>query len=51
MEILLYRTGNYIQSLVMEHDGGYCEKKNRCVCVCIKLGHLAVQQKLTKHCK
>ena len=27
-EILLYSTGNYIQSLVMEHDGGLCEKKN-----------------------
>ena len=27
-EILLYSTGNYIQSLVMEHEGGKCEKKN-----------------------
>ena len=27
-EILLYSTGNYIQSLVMEHDGGLCEEKN-----------------------
>ena len=24
-EILLYSTGNYIESLVMEHDGGECE--------------------------
>ena len=29
-EVLLYSTGNYIQSLVMEHDGGECEKK---VCI------------------
>ena len=36
-EILLYSTGNYIQSLVMEHDGGECEKKDvyMCVCVCV----------------
>ena len=27
-EILLYSMGNYIQSLVMEHYGGSCEKKN-----------------------
>ena len=27
-EILLYSTGNYIQSFVIEHDAGYCEKKN-----------------------
>ena len=27
-EILLCSTGNYIQPLVMEHDGGKCEKKN-----------------------
>ena len=27
-EILLYSTGNYIQSLMMEHDGGQYEKKN-----------------------
>ena len=27
-EILLYSTGNYIYSLVMEHDGGESEKKN-----------------------
>ena len=27
-EVLLYSTGNYIQSLVMEHDGRYYEKKN-----------------------
>ena len=27
-EILLYSIGNYIRALVMEHDGGICEKKN-----------------------
>ena len=32
-EILLYSTGNYIQSLVMEHNGGQCEKKNICIYV------------------
>ena len=30
-DILLYSSGNYIQSLVMEHDGRSCEKKE-----CIK---------------
>ena len=32
-KILLYSTGNYIQSLTMEHDGGECEKKNVCIWV------------------
>ena len=27
-EILLCSTGNYIYSLMMEHDGGQCEKNN-----------------------
>ena len=27
-EILLYSTGNYIQSLLMKHDGEYYEEKN-----------------------
>ena len=27
-DVLLYSTGNYIQSLLMEHDGRYYEKKN-----------------------
>ena len=29
----------------MEHDGGYCEKKNVYIymCVCVLLGHFAVQ--------
>ena len=38
-EILLYRTGNCVQILVMEHDERYYEKKkvqiNVCVCVCV----------------
>ena len=34
-EILLYSTGNSIQSLMMEHDGGWCEQKNACVHMCI----------------
>ena len=32
-EILLYGTGNYIQSLVMEHDGRFFEKKNVYLCM------------------
>ena len=27
-EVLLYNTGNYIQSLAAEHNGNYYEKKN-----------------------
>ena len=30
-EVLLYSTGNSIQSLGIEHDGGQYEKKNVCV--------------------
>ena len=30
-EVLLYSTGNYIQSLGIEYDGGYYEKKNVCI--------------------
>ena len=37
-EVLLYSTGNYIQSLVIEHDGRQYEKKNIYVC----LGHHGV---------
>ena len=32
-EILLYSTGNYIQSLGVEHDGRYYEKKNVYICM------------------
>ena len=41
-EVLLYSTGNYIQSFAMEYEGRYYEKKN---------AYFAVQQKLTEHCK
>ena len=34
-EVLLYSTGNYIQSLWIEHDGRWYEKKNVCVYICI----------------
>ena len=30
-EVPLYSTGNHIQSLMMEHDGKYYEKKNVCI--------------------
>ena len=30
--ILLYSTGNYVQSLGLEHDGRACEKKNLYMC-------------------
>ena len=32
-EVLLYSTGNYIQSLLIEHNERQYEKKNVCVCV------------------
>ena len=32
-EILLYSTGSCIESLMMEHDGGFCEKNKVYVCV------------------
>ena len=34
-EALLHSTGNYSQSLVTELDGGYCEKNNVHICICI----------------
>ena len=34
-EVLPYSTGNYIQSLVMEHDGKYYGKTNVYICVCV----------------
>ena len=34
-EVLLCRTGSYIWSLAMEHDGRYYEKKNVCVYIYI----------------
>lgn len=47
-EVLLYNTGNSIQSLGIESDGRQYEKKN---VYCVWLGCYAVQQKLTQHCK
>ena len=32
-EVLLYSTGNYDQSLGIEHDGRWYGKENICVCV------------------
>ena len=32
-EVLLYSTGNYIQSLGVEHDGRQCEKGNVHICM------------------
>ena len=32
-EVLLYCTGDYIQSLGVEHDGRQYEKKNVCICM------------------
>ena len=42
--VLLYSTGNYVWSLVMEH--GNVRKKN--VYMYVKLGHLAVQWKIDR---
>ena len=32
---LLYNTENYIQYLVIHHNGKECEKECVCVCVCV----------------
>ena len=32
-EVLLYSTGNYVQSLGVEYDGRYYEKKNVYICM------------------
>ena len=32
---LLGSTGNYVQSLGLEHDGRYYEEKKVCICVCV----------------
>ena len=50
-EVLLCGTGNDVQSLGIEHDGREDEKKNMCVCVCLWLGHFAIEQKRVQHCK
>ena len=38
-EVLFYSTGNYMQSLGIEHDGRQYEKKDVCVCVTGSLCH------------
>ena len=52
--ILVYSTGNSIQSPGINHNGEEYKKKN-CVCVCahvcVCLGHFAAQQKLAQYCK
>ena len=42
-EVLLCITGNFIQSLRIENEGIYYEKKN--------VYHYAIQQKLAEHCE
>ena len=39
--ILLYRTGNYIRSAVIEHDRRLCEKTNVYVCMAGSLCSIA----------
>ena len=49
-EILLYSTGSYIQSLLMEHDN--VRKKNVCIYICMcDWVTLLYRRKLTEHCK
>ena len=45
---LMYSTGNYIQYLVINHNGKEYKKR---MYVCVKLSHFAVQQRLAQHCK
>ena len=47
--VLLYRTGNYIQYPVINHNGK--EYIHTHIYIYIKLNHFAVEQKLTQHCK
>ena len=46
--LLLNSTGNYIQSLEIDHDGRQYEKKE---CIYMYDWVTAVQQKLAQHCK
>ena len=46
-KVLLYRTGNYIQYPVINHNGKESEKEY----IYVKLNHFAVYLKLTQHCK
>ena len=47
-QVLLYSIGSYIQYPVINHNGKEYEKNTY---IYVKLGHFAVQQKLTQHCK
>ena len=47
IEILLCKTGNYVWSLMMEHDN--VTKKN--VYMYVELGHHSVQQTIGRLCK
>ena len=52
-KVLLYKTGNYIQYPVINHNGKEYEKQCVCVYICIyrKWKHLTILQKLTLYCK
>ena len=50
-KVLLYSTGNCIQSPVINHNGKEYEKEYTYIYILKKLGHFAVQWKLTQHCK
>ena len=47
-EVLLYGTGNYIQSHVLEHDGRQDEEKNVYISV---TGSLCCKAEMAQHCK
>jgi len=47
-EILLYSTGNYIQSLMMEHDNVRKKRMYTCMCDWVTLLY---NRKLTEHCE
>ena len=48
-KILVDSTGNYIQYLVINHNGKEYEKEN--ICVCITVNPFTIPMKLTQHCK
>lgn len=50
-KVLLYSTGNYIQYLMVNHNGKEYFKKNVYIHIHIYLNHFAVQKNLTQHCK
>ena len=50
-EVLQYITGNYMQSVGIDRDGRWYEKKNVFVYTYVSLGHYEIQQKLTQCCK